>query len=111
MNSSITTGLGTPEPTGKKVLFQPPAEAKPAVKKSPPARAAKPHPKLSSAPVKPKSSSPPRLRTTIELTRQAMEIIQDIRHQHRLRTGKVMPLWKVVSDAIEFYGKAKGRTK
>jgi hypothetical protein len=37
-----------------------------------------------------------------------MSIIQEIQCGHRLQTGKVLPLWKLVSQAIESYGKETG---
>jgi hypothetical protein len=51
---------------------------------------------------------PNRVRTTLELTNHAMSIIQEIQCSHRLQTGKVLPLWKLVSQAIEIYGKETG---
>jgi lysyl-tRNA synthetase class II len=55
-----------------------------------------------------KTSTAERIRTTVELSKIAFSVVQDIQHQYRLRTGKVLPLWKVISDAIIIYGQEKG---
>jgi hypothetical protein len=94
MKTLHQTGLGDPGPIGKKALFQPPSEFE------------------SNKLVKPTNlnitaaENLNRVRTTIDLTKQAMAIIQNVQNSHRLKTGKVLPLWKVVSQAIEFYGKS-----
>ena len=92
-----TTGLGQPEIVGKKSLFQPPSTTPIAEKvapKDPPTKAEEPT---------------SRLRITTYLTKDAMEIIQSLQHQHRLRTGKSLPAWKIVSEALELYGKEKNK--
>lgn len=93
MKSKQIIGIGEPELMGKKTLFQPgkgePLEThrEQGIDKS------------NDLPV-------PRVRTTIGLTNKAMATIQDIQNRYRLHTGKVLPLWKLVSDAIEYYGKS-----
>ena len=94
MSATYTIGMGDPEPLGKKRLFQPPAGGDDLELK-----------KIQQMGKRDKNGK--RLRTTIDLTHSAMAIIQTIQTQHRLRTGKVLPLWKLVSQAIEHYGKSK----
>ena len=97
MSKSHPTGLGKPEPVGKKALFQPPKQ------RSTPA---KPKPIR-----KPKTiKTPLRIRMTMDITKDAMAILQDIRHRHRMTTGKALPLWKIVSLAIEQYGKGENKS-
>ncbi|MGD0005963.1 MAG: hypothetical protein ABSE06_17250 [Anaerolineaceae bacterium] len=51
---------------------------------------------------------PNRVSPTLELTNYTMSIIQEIQCRQRLQTGKVLPLLKLVSQAIETYGKETG---
>jgi hypothetical protein len=108
MTALQTTGLGNPNPIGKKALFRPPQNDKTAGKTSERVKKVRPT-KIS--PVKPKSKSsqvprnPKRVRTTIDLTAKALQIIDQVQLQHRLKTGKALPLWQAVSRAIEDYGK------
>ena len=88
MKASKATGLGEPEPFGKKTLFRPPPKNQIISKESP----------------KRVGERIPRLRITTDLTKQAMETIQGLQHQHRLQTGKMLPIWKIVSAALEKYG-------
>ena len=111
MKGSRITGLGNPEPIGKKSLFMPPKTEKPAAKSN-----KKPDFQKVPAPKKDQSSpqrkkSPKRVRTTIDLTTGALKVIQGIQLSHRLNTGKVLPLWKAVSNAIEYYGQSDGKGK
>ena len=101
----MTTGLGQPEIVGKRSLFQPPSTTpnapptmKKAIRKEPP------------TPVNPEEPTS-RLRITTDLTKDAMETIQSMQHEHRLRTGKTLPAWKIVSKALELYGKEKNTNK
>ena len=86
---NTTTGLGEPEVTGKKSLFQPPTQKK-IIQKEFPKRV---------------GESTSRIRITTDVSKAAMEVIQNMSHQHRLRTGKSLPAWKIVSAALEKYGK------
>ena len=88
MNKTYTVGLGEPVPVGKRALFQPSKEEK----------------KVS--PAKIEQGTRRRLRTTIELSVRALAIIQEMQTRHRLETGKVLPLWKLVCQAIGLYGKS-----
>ena len=88
MNASKPTGLGEPELLGKKALFQPPREVKKAIRKPTP---------------KPTPTAPERVRTTISLTKQALGILQENQHRHRLKTGGFLPTWKVISEALKLY--------
>ena len=93
MNAQKATGLGEPEPIGKKSLFQPPPK-KQAVEKEKPKRVGE-------------QERTPRLRITTDLTQQAMETLQALQHQHRMKTGKSLPAWKIVSTALELYGRRR----
>ena len=109
MTPSHTTGLGNPELAGKRALFQPPAieskHSQPSVGGRTIKEMKKPDPEKGTRII---DRSPQRVRTTIELTPQALKIIQGFQQDFRLNTGKVLPLWKAVSQAIEYYGKGKG---
>ena len=108
MTALQTTGLGDPNPIGKKALFRPPQNAKTERITSVMNKKRK-HEKIS--PDKPDlksnqtASKPKRVRTTIDLTAKALQIIDQVQLQHRLKTGKALPLWQAVSRAIEDYGK------
>lgn len=94
MNPGKATGLGEPEPVGKKSLFQPPAAIhQPEVKTE-------------------KTSTPmlgPRLRMTLEVTRQSLQIIQEVQSRYRLENGHALPKWRIISDALVLYDKQKKR--
>ena len=96
MTATRPTGLGDAELPGKLSLFRPPqpqrSEAQTQTSQNEPVR-------------KPRKSSRKRIRTTLDLTWEALQIIQELQQQHRLQTGKVLPLWKTVSQIIEHYGK------
>ncbi|MCB9112228.1 MAG: hypothetical protein H6634_13375 [Anaerolineales bacterium] len=91
MNVTKTIGLGEPEVTGKKSLFQPPAQKK-AIQPEIPKRV---------------GEGTPRIRITTDLSKGAMQVIQGLRDQHRLQTGKSLPAWRIVSVALEQYGRKK----
>jgi hypothetical protein len=99
MSRGTVTGIGEPQPVGKKALFQPEVENNGQSKLT--------CTTLISATTE-MNQIPNRVRTTLELTNHAMSIIQEIQCSHRLLTGKVLPLWKLVSRAIESYGKETG---
>ena len=90
MNNLSATGLGEPELIGKKSLFQPPAKKQSVLERNFPKRV---------------GDSVSRLRITTDLSQKAMEVIQQMQHKHRLRTGKSLPAWKIVSEALELYEK------
>ncbi len=109
MTTSHTIGLGEPEPEGKRVLFQPPINDS---KRSEPVLS----PIVKDKTVLPskagdvnKISHRSNVRTTINLTHSALQIIQGIQQAYRFKTGKVLPLWIAVSQAIEYYGQSKGK--
>lgn len=52
-----------------------------------------------------------RVRTTLDLTWSALQVVQDLQQQHRLKTGKVLPLWKAASLAIEGFAQAEQKKK
>ena len=112
MSASRTTGLGMPEPIGKKALFQPPAEEAPAKVSAKQPASTEPQKASKSRPPRPSNGPkrhPKRVRITTELTGRAMRVILDLQNRHRLETGKALPQWKVVSGAIEYYGESKGK--
>ena len=96
MIATRPTGLGDAELPGKLSLFRPPqpqrSEAQTQTSQKEPAP-------------NPGKSPRKRIRTTLDLTWEALQIIQEMQQQHRLQTGKVLPLWKTVSQIIERYGK------
>ncbi len=94
MKPTYTIGLGEPEPMGKRALFRPSTEEK---REAP------------GIPAKSEQGTRRRIRTTIELSVHALTIIQELQHRHRLATGKVLPLWKLVCQAIEQYGKSTNK--
>ena len=92
MNSQQPTGLGEPDPIGKKSLFQPPTVSKAPTKK----------PEIQKA-----KHAPARARMTLEITKKALAIIQEIQGKHRLETGRPLPKWKIISTALEAYEKTR----
>lgn len=96
MTAARPTGLGDAELPGKLSLFRPPEAQQLETPTQTPQN--KPAPK-------PGKPSRKRIRTTLDLTWEALQIIQELQQQHRLQTGKVLPLWKTVSQIIERYGK------
>ena len=107
MSAPHTTGLGEPEPIGKKALFQPPAAkalTQPGRDKEP-ATTTKPKPEQSgNGPQR----TPKRVRITTEVTDRALMIIQETQNRYRLKTGRALPLWRAVSEAVEYYGTSQG---
>lgn len=91
MKTAKPFGLGEPDPVGKMALFQPPDERDQAGWAVVPGSDPSTHIRR-------------RVRTTIAFFNQALSIIQAVQNRHRLETGKVLPLWKLVSLAIEYYG-------
>jgi len=100
MSKGTVTGIGEPLPIGKKALFQPELE------NNDQSKVAGTTPIYVIPEMNP---IPNRVRTTLELTNHALSIIQEIQCSHRLKTGRVLPLWKLVSQAIETYGKETGQ--
>jgi hypothetical protein len=91
MKTTYSIGLGEPDPVGKRALFKPSKGDK---------RNASVYPVVS------KQGTRRRVRTTIELSVHALAIIQEMQNHHRLATGRVLPLWKLVCQAIESYDKS-----
>ena len=98
MNTIRPFGLGDPDVSGKLSLFRPPEATK---SKSPAEVQSKGHDQGAD------DQQSKRVRTTVDLTGGALHVIQDLQQQHRLETGKVLPLWKAVSQAIEGFAQAK----
>lgn len=106
MKSNPPTGLGNPEPAGKLALFQPPqADNKVRVEVN------QPPPKTGMIPEPPAPEEGRRIRTTIDLTAEALQTLQRSQQEYRLKTGKVLPLWKAVSQAVVEYGKKSENAK
>jgi hypothetical protein len=76
MKQNHPTGLGEPIASGKLALFQPPAKESKSFRHESPEQ---------------------RIRTTIDLTQEALVILQKVQQEHRLRTGHVLPIWKALS--------------
>ena len=91
MTNVHAIGLGEPEPIGKKSLFQPPQKESALPKEQPGSRGV----------------ARRRIRATVEFTSQALAVIQEEQSRHRMQTGRVLPLWKLVSRMVEWYGKAQ----
>ena len=103
------TGLGEPEPAGKLALFQPPQpgnEIHEKVDQQPPQKA-----RTNPEPPAPAPEEGRRIRTTIDLTAEALQTLQRSQQEYRLKTGKVLPLWKVVSQALVEFGKKNENDK
>ena len=113
MSTSNLLGLGEPELLGKKALFRPLRDEQPQEMSEDHSKSKRTdkvrNSKSLQRPIKSKGKVK-RVRTTIDLTTNALAIIQNIRLSYRLRTGKVLPLWRAVSQAIEYYGKSKHDT-
>jgi len=102
MNATRPIGLGEPELSGKLSLFQPPKSSR-SEKLS---QSQTPEPgQISKHPLA------KRVHTTLDLTWDALQVLQEIQQQHRLKTGKVLPQWKAASLAIEGYAQAKMKSK
>jgi hypothetical protein len=91
MKAVHTTGLGEPKIEGKRNLFQPSHRGKGSMTND----------------QNKQFNGEKRIRTSIKLTASAIETIQEIQIEHRLTTGKVLPLWQLVCQAIEVYGKSR----
>jgi len=92
MNPSKATGLGEPEPIGKKSLFQPPGKIDSHREKITDSS---------------KLTSGSRMRMTLEVTRQSLAIMQEYQSRYRLEHGRALQKWKIISDALVLYDKEK----
>ena len=92
MRTAHTTGLGEPLLEGKKNLFQPPSNAEEMGM-------------TGSVEDHAKSGREPgyKVRTTIIMPKQTLVTILGMQNRHRLETGRVLPLWKLISQAVEQY--------
>ena len=109
MCTTQATGLGEPEMTGKRTLFRPPTTTQVQPEKTVEKRNKRLKPKQNSKHQSSVSQSSARsIRATIELTSEAFFVVQTFQNQYRVRTGKSLPLWKALSEIIEFFGKSKG---
>lgn len=104
MNHPHPTGLGEPIPEGKMALFQPPqCSANPSQEGIETAETPEKEKQAMESPEHTKTPSPQRIRTTIDLTSEALVILQQVQQEHRLRTGRAMPIWKALSKVITSY--------
>jgi hypothetical protein len=90
MKPSKAVGLGEPDVTGKKSLFQPPQK--------------KTEPKPEAIESKDQKIDR-RVRMTLEVTLRSLIIIQEAQGKFRLDTGHPLPKWKIISEALELYEK------
>jgi hypothetical protein len=97
MKNQHPIGLGSPQPAGKLSLFQPPQEV------SIPTPEGKNTDEIFDPDHRNNPSPQKRIRTTIDLTREALVILQQVQQEYRLNTGKVLPLWKALSQVITAY--------
>ena len=91
MNTPKPVGLGDPQPVGKQALFKTP-KLEENKRKSKAKKAAN-------------IALETRVRMTLEITKPALSILQNLQLRHRLKTGKTLPKWRILSEAIEAYGK------
>ena len=92
MNATKATGLGEPELIGKKSLFQPPGASN------------IPTEKPERQKIKPVMA---RVRMTLEITKKSLAIMQEYQGKYRLETGHLLPKWKIISESLELYEKAR----
>ena len=108
MSISHPTGLGEPEPEGKLSLFQPPKtlahhDHEKNQEINMPVEAVL----TTKRPTQKKTTPEKRIRTTIDLTSEALVILQQVQQDYRLKTGRVLPMWKALSMVITEYTKRK----
>lgn len=53
---------------------------------------------------------PQRIKLTARLSQAAYAAITEIQRRHRTHTGRALPLWKVLDDAIIAYAQTQGVT-
>ena len=53
-------------------------------------------------------TEPQRIKLTARLTLSAYDAIAEIQHRHRRKTGRALPLWKVLDAAIIAYAEKQG---
>jgi hypothetical protein len=94
MNQFHPIGLGEPEVVGKQALFQPPTKDRSLVESH------KDHVEI--------GRFEKRVRMTMEITKTALAIIQQVQSSHRLLTGQVLPKWRIINDALKLYGRERG---
>lgn len=46
-----------------------------------------------------------RVALTARLSLEAYDVITEIQRQHRIRTGRALPIWKVIDAAVKAYAK------
>jgi len=90
MTPSSPTGLGEPEAVGKKSLFQPPSISAERNGKK-----------------KVLTMVGTRIRMTLEMTKQSLEIVQRYQSQYRLEHGHALPKWKIIGEALVLYDREK----
>lgn len=105
MNPKSIRGLGEPELVGKKSLFQPPMQDSFQTLREP-ENIEEPKQKQVSIP-KEVAAPNERIRMALDVTRKSLSIIQEYQGRHRLKTGHMLPKWRIISDALELYAQSK----
>lgn len=108
MNSSHITGLGEPEASGKQALFRPPVPEAQEEQAAQSRSAGEDTKKKPAKENRRKTHLIRRVHITTDLTVEALQAVEAIRQDYRLKHGKVLPQWKVISHAVAFYAKARG---
>jgi hypothetical protein len=49
------------------------------------------------------ATGPQRIRLTIHLTLAAYDALADIQRRHRVKYGRVLPIWKILDAAVKAY--------
>ena len=49
-----------------------------------------------------------RVALTARLSLEAYHAITDLQRQHRIKTGRSLPIWKVIDTAVRAYAKRQG---
>ena len=48
-----------------------------------------------------------RVRLTARVSLEAYELVAEMQRRHRSKTGRALPLWKLIDDAIRTYATTK----
>lgn len=47
-----------------------------------------------------------RVKLTAQVTLEAYELVAEMQRRHRAETGRALPLWKVIDEAIRSYARS-----
>lgn len=97
MKTTTNSGLGEPVREGKLALFQPPSgDENKNDQIFPPIKSDRKY----------QIQTPQRrIRTTIDLTSEALIVLQTVQQEYRLKTGRSLPIWRALSQVITEYAK------